>query len=59
MNVVDSCGWLEYLADGPNAGFFAPVLADPDTLFDLSCLLAQTIGNNLSYGKGGTAWASR
>lgn len=22
MNVVDSCGWLEYFADGPNAGFF-------------------------------------
>ena len=21
MNVVDSSGWLEYLADGPNAGF--------------------------------------
>ena len=24
MNVVDSSGWLEYFADGPNAGFFAP-----------------------------------
>lgn len=24
MNVVDSSGWLEYLADGPNAKFFAP-----------------------------------
>ena len=23
MNVVDSSGWLEYLADGPNTGFFA------------------------------------
>jgi predicted nucleic acid-binding protein len=23
MNVVDSSGWLEYFADGPNAGFFA------------------------------------
>lgn len=26
MNVVDSSGWLEYLADGANAGFFAPAL---------------------------------
>jgi predicted nucleic acid-binding protein len=26
MNVVDSSGWLEYLADGPNAGFFAKAL---------------------------------
>lgn len=23
MNVVDSSGWLEYVAGGPNAGFFA------------------------------------
>ena len=23
MNVVDSWGWLEYFADGPNADFFA------------------------------------
>jgi predicted nucleic acid-binding protein len=23
VNVVDSSGWLEYFADGPNAGFFA------------------------------------
>ena len=28
MNVVDSSGWLEYLADGPNAGFFAAALED-------------------------------
>ena len=26
MNVVDSCGWLEYFANGPNADFFAPVI---------------------------------
>lgn len=26
MNVVDSSGWLEYFADGPNAEFFAPVI---------------------------------
>lgn len=28
MNVVDSCGWLEYIADGPNATFFEPALTD-------------------------------
>ncbi len=28
MNVVDSCGWLEYIADGDNAGFFEPALID-------------------------------
>ena len=31
MNVVDSSGWLEYLADGPNADFFAkPLTATAD-----------------------------
>lgn len=32
MNVVDSSGWLEHFADGPNAGFFAEPLADVDAL---------------------------
>ena len=31
MNVVDSSGWLEYFADGPNAKFFAaPIEATAD-----------------------------
>ncbi len=28
MNAVDSCGWLEYFANGPNADFFAPPIED-------------------------------
>jgi predicted nucleic acid-binding protein len=32
VNVVDSCGWLEYLASGPNADFFAAALGDTDSL---------------------------
>lgn len=28
MNVVDSTGWLEYFADGPNAAFFAGPIED-------------------------------
>lgn len=32
MNVVDSCGWLEYFADGPNAGFFAHAVEDTSSL---------------------------
>lgn len=32
MNVVDSSGWLEYFADGPNADFFAPAIQDTDQL---------------------------
>lgn len=29
MNVVDSSGWLEYYADGPNADFFASAIEKP------------------------------
>ncbi len=32
MNVVDSCAWLEFFADGPNAGEFARPLADRASL---------------------------
>ncbi|NIR89888.1 MAG: type II toxin-antitoxin system VapC family toxin, partial [Gammaproteobacteria bacterium] len=32
MNVVDSSGWLEYFADGPNADFFAPAILDAEDL---------------------------
>lgn len=32
MNLVDSCGWLEYLAEGPNAAFFAPAIENTDDL---------------------------
>jgi toxin FitB len=32
MNVVDSCGWLEYFADAQNADFFAPAIEDVASL---------------------------
>jgi predicted nucleic acid-binding protein len=32
VNVVDSSGWLEYFANGKNAGFFAPAIEDPSRL---------------------------
>jgi predicted nucleic acid-binding protein len=32
MNVVDSSAWLEYFADGPNAGFFAKPIEQIHTL---------------------------
>jgi predicted nucleic acid-binding protein len=32
VNVVDSCGWLEYFANGPNADFFEPALIDDSAL---------------------------
>ena len=32
MNVVDSSAWLEYLANGSNAGFFAKAIEDTQQL---------------------------
>ena len=32
MNVVDSSGWLEYFADGPNASFFAGAIEEAGQL---------------------------
>ena len=40
MNLVDSCGWLEYFADGPNADFYAAALEDTGSLIvPTLCLL--------------------
>jgi len=32
MNLVDSCGWLEYFADGSNAGCFAKTIENTSHL---------------------------
>lgn len=32
MNVVDTCGWLEYFANGTNADFFAPAIEATELL---------------------------
>jgi predicted nucleic acid-binding protein len=40
MNLVDSCGWLEYFADGPNADFYAAAIEDTGSLIvPTICLL--------------------
>jgi predicted nucleic acid-binding protein len=40
MNLVDSCGWLEYFSDGPNADFYAKAIEDTDKLIVPSiCIL--------------------
>lgn len=40
MNLVDSCGWLEYFSEGTNADFFAPSIEDVGSLIVPSiCIL--------------------
>ena len=40
MNLVDTNGWLEYLADEPGAGYFAEALGDPENvLVPTICML--------------------
>ena len=41
MNVVDSSGWLEYLADGPNADFFAAAIENARELITPSISLYE------------------
>jgi len=41
MNVVDSSGWLEYFADGPNASFFAPAIENVRELITPSISLYE------------------
>lgn len=41
MNLVDSCGWLEYFSDGGNADFFAPAIEDTGQLLVPSLCLFE------------------
>ena len=50
MKVVDSCGWLECLAGGPNAAFFAPVVEAHDgTLVVPALCLYEVMRNMLNW----------
>ena len=51
MNIVDSSGWMEYFAEGENAGFFAPAIEDSGnlivpmiTIYDVFKRLLQSRG---------------
>jgi len=41
MNLVDSCGWLEYFADAANADFFAAAIEDSGQLIVPSICLYE------------------
>ncbi|HAU31474.1 MAG: PIN domain protein [Desulfotomaculum sp. 46_296] len=41
MIVIDSCGWIEYLADGPLADDYAPYFAIPDEIVTPSIVVYE------------------
>lgn len=60
MNVVDSSGWLEYFADGPNADAFAEPIESPEdlvvpaiTVFEVFRRVAQQRGERAALGYAG------
>lgn len=55
MNVVDSCGWLEYLADGPNAGFFAAAIEGTEALVVPSLSIHEVFRRVLQQRREGDA----
>ena len=55
MNVVDSSAWLEYFADGPNAGFFAPAIEATENLIVPSIVLLEVFKRLLQQRSEGEA----
>jgi toxin FitB len=55
MNVIDSSAWLEYFANGPNAGFFAPAVESPDELLVPSLTLFEVFKRILQQRDEGEA----
>ena len=55
MNVVDSSGWLEYFADGPNADFFAPPIEATTELIVPSVSLCEVFKRILQQRGEGDA----
>lgn len=55
MNLVDSCGWLEYFANGTNADFFAPAIEDTARLLVPSLCLFEVFKRILQQRNEGDA----
>ena len=57
MNLLDSSGWIEYFANGPNAEHFAPVATDADTLLVPTIVLHEVY--RWAEREGGESAANR
>ncbi len=47
LNLVDSCGWLEYFADGSNASFYASPIENVDRLVVPTICILEVFRNVL------------
>jgi len=47
LNLVDSCGWLEYFADGPNASFYASSIENVERLVVPTICILEVFKNVL------------
>lgn len=47
LNLVDSCGWLEYFADGSNASFYASSIENVDRLVVPTICILEVFKNVL------------
>lgn len=54
LNVVEACGWLEYFANARNAGFFASVLEDTESLLVPSLCIFE-VCKRVALQRGETA----
>ena len=54
MNVVDSCGWLEYFSNGVNADFFAPIIENEADLIVPSIVIFE-VCRRIAQQRGGEA----
>jgi len=55
MNVVDSSGWLEFFADGPNAEFFSSAIQDTKKLIVPTLSIFEVFKGILQQRKEGEA----
>ena len=55
MNVVDSSGWLEFFADGPNADFFDSAIQDTKKLIVPTLSIFEVFKRILQQRKEGEA----
>jgi toxin FitB len=51
VNIVDSCGWLEYIAEGGNASFFSSILAQEEQLLLPPIVVYEVSKRMLVWGR--------